>query len=217
METVLGIDNIIFIAILVGKLPPQQRDKARTFGLMLALATRLGLLFSLSWLMSLTEPLFSAFEQPFSGRDIVLILGGVFLIGKSTLEIHSKLEDGKTEHHTPNLKGGFIGALIQIALIDIIFSLDSVITAVGMSNQISIMVVAMVASMIIMLLLAKSISNFVDRNPTIKVLALSFLIMIGVMLVAEGFGTHISKGYIYFAMAFSCGVEMINLKVRQKT
>lgn len=220
METVLGIDNIIFIAILVAKVDPAKREKIRSIGIMLALVMRLGLLFSLSWIMGLKEPFFTVFDHGFSGRDIILFFGGLFLIGKSTYEIHHKVEGGTQEQtETSSVVQKFLSptaALIQIILLDIVFSLDSVITAVGMADQISIMVVAMLLSMVIMLASAKSISDFVDRHPTIKILALSFLLLIGVMLTVEGMGGHVSKGYIYFAMAFSLIVEILNIRYRKK-
>ncbi len=214
MEIVLGIDNIVFISILVAKLPLEQQTKARNIGLSLALLARLGLLFSISWVMSLTTPLFSVFNLEMSGRSLILLLGGLFLVGKATFEIHEKFEvhnDGK-----PSAGGtaNYTSILLQILVLDIVFSLDSVITAVGMAQQISIMVVAMLISMFVMLLSARPIGNFVERHPTVKILALSFLILIGVMLVAEGTGQHMPKGYIYFAMAFSLGVEMLNIKYR---
>ena len=214
MEIVLGIDNIVFISILVAKLPLEQQTKARNIGLGLALLARLGLLFSISWVMSLTTPLFSVFNLEMSGRNLILLFGGLFLVGKATFEIHEKFEahnDGK-----PNAGGtaNYTSILLQILVLDIVFSLDSVITAVGMAQQISIMVVAMLISMVVMLLSAKPIGDFVERHPTVKILALSFLILIGVMLVAEGTGQHMPKGYIYFAMAFSLGVEMLNIKYR---
>ena len=221
LETVLGIDNIIFIAILVAKLPKEHQKRIQNMGIGLALLIRIGLLFSISWIMTLKEPLFSVMGQSFSGRDLILLGGGLFLIAKSTFEIHHKVE-GDPEVHlhgaeshlkkypSPSMMLG------QILLLDIVFSLDSVITAVGMVSQVSIMVVAMVISMIIMLVAAGSISGFVERHPTIKILALSFLLLIGVMLVGEGFGAHISKGYIYFAMAFSLLVEVLNMRYRKK-
>lgn len=221
METVLGIDNIIFIAILVGRLPVHQREKVRRLGIALALGIRVLLLLSISWIMSLTEPLFNAFDRPFSGRDLILLGGGLFLIAKSTFEIHHKVE-GDPEvhlHHaedTPRMKYPKPGAmLLQILILDIVFSLDSVITAVGMANQVPVMIAAMLISMLIMLLSAEGIGNFVERHPTIKILALSFLLMIGVMLVGESLGAHLSKGYLYFAMAFSLAVEMLNLRYRK--
>jgi predicted tellurium resistance membrane protein TerC len=222
METVLGIDNIIFIAILVGKLPVEQQSKTRNIGISLALVIRVLLLFSISWIMTLKEPLFAIMGQSFSGRDLILLFGGLFLIGKSTYEIHHKVEGDpqvhlhEAEHRTENKKSSSGMMLIQILILDIVFSLDSVITAVGMASQISIMVVAMVISMIIMLASAGKISGFVERHPTIKILALSFLLLIGVMLVAEGMGAHVSKGYIYFAMAFSLTVELLNMRYRKK-
>lgn len=223
METVLGIDNIIFIAILVAKLPPEQQNKTRNLGIGLALIIRVLLLFSISWIMTLTQPLFTILTQSFSGRDLILLFGGLFLIGKSTYEIHHKLE-GDPQVHLHEAEGRVekkkVSAgmmLVQILILDIVFSLDSVITAVGMANQISIMVVAMVLSMIIMLVSAGKISSFVEKHPTIKILALSFLLLIGVMLVAEGMGAHVSKGYIYFAMAFSLTVELLNMRYRKKS
>lgn len=214
MEVVLGIDNIVFISILVAKLPAHQQTKARNIGLTLALVARLGLLFSISWVMSLTQPLFSVFGFEMSGRNIILLLGGLFLVGKATFEIHEKLE--VPDHGVPQTggKANYTSILIQILLLDIVFSLDSVITAVGMAQQISIMVVAMLISMVVMLVSAGAIGNFVDKHPTVKILALSFLILIGVMLVAEGTGQHMPKAYIYFAMAFSLGVELMNMRYR---
>ena len=222
METVLGIDNIIFIAILVGRLPKEAQNKTRNLGIGLALVIRVLLLFSISWIMTLTSPLFSLFEHSFSGRDLILLGGGLFLLGKSTFEIHHKVEGDPQIHlheaeavgHKKKVSPSFM--LFQILLLDIVFSLDSVITAVGMANHIPIMVTAMILSMIIMLVSAGSISSFVDRHPTIKILALSFLLLIGVMLVAESFGAHVSKGYIYFAMAFSLAVELLNMRYRKK-
>ncbi len=215
LELVLGIDNLIFISILAAKLPPEQQKKARFTGLSLAVITRIILLFSLSWVMSLTDPLFTLLEKTVSGRDLILILGGLFLVGKSTVEIHHKLEGDPVEDGVSIKKAGFGFIVFQILLLDIVFSLDSVITAIGMVDQISIMVVAVLISTVVMIVIATPLSDFVDRNPTIKILALSFLILIGVTLVAEGFGQHISKGYIYFAMAFSLLVEFINIKMRK--
>lgn len=215
LEIVLGIDNIIFISILVGRLPEHQRDKARTIGLGLAMGTRLLLLFSLTWVMTLTDPLFNIFAEEISGRDLILLLGGLFLLGKSTLEIHHALEGDSQTEKSP-VTASFIGILIQIAILDVVFSLDSVITAVGLAEQLSVMVIAVVISVGVMLVAAKSVSDFVDKHPTIKMLALSFLILIGMTLVGEGFGFHVPKGYIYFAMAFSLAVEMLNLKIRSK-
>lgn len=220
METVLGIDNIIFIAILVGKLPAHQQNKIRQLGIGLALVIRIALLFSISWIMTLTQPLFTIMDQAVSGRDLILLGGGLFLIAKSTYEIHHKVE-GDPQVHLHSAENGVrkhpsAGMMLgQILLLDIVFSLDSVITAVGMANQVSIMVIAMVLSMIIMLVSSSGISSFVERHPTIKILALSFLLLIGVMLVGEGLGAHVSKGYIYFAMAFSLVVEMLNMRYRK--
>lgn len=223
METVLGIDNIIFIAILVAKLPAEQQNKTRNLGIGLALVIRVLLLFSISWIMTLTQPLFTVMTQSFSGRDLILLFGGLFLIGKSTFEIHHKLEGDPQVHlheaegRVEKKKSSAGMMLMQILILDIVFSLDSVITAVGMASQISIMVIAMVLSMIIMLASAGKISSFVEKHPTIKILALSFLLLIGVMLVAEGMGAHVSKGYIYFAMAFSLTVELLNMRYRKKS
>jgi predicted tellurium resistance membrane protein TerC len=229
MEIVLGIDNIIFISILVGRLPEAQREKIRNLGIGLALLMRLGLLFSITWVMGLKEPLFSIRDFTFSGRDLILLFGGLFLIGKSTLEIHHKVElveefgdqanPDSTEVAKSSMKFKLDAAksiLLQIIILDIVFSLDSVITAVGMASQISIMVIAMVIAMIVMLFSAKSIGDFVESNPALKILALSFLLLIGVMLVAESMGTHVNKGYIYFAMAFSILVEVLNMRYRTK-
>lgn len=220
MEIVLGIDNIIFIAILVAKLPEHQQAKIRNIGIGLALGIRIILLFSISWIMTLKEPLFYVMAKSFSGRDLILLGGGLFLIAKSTFEIHHKVE-GDPDHALPadakSKKKASAGAMLaQILVLDIVFSLDSVITAVGMVSQVSIMVVAMVASMIVMLASAGSISGFVEKHPTVKILALSFLLLIGVMLVAEGMGQHVSKGYIYFAMAFSLVVETLNIRYKSK-
>jgi predicted tellurium resistance membrane protein TerC len=221
METVLGIDNIIFIAILVGRLPADKQDKIRNLGIGLALVIRIALLFSISWIMTLKEPLFSFMDHSFSGRDLILLGGGLFLLAKSTFEIHHKVEGDPEIHlHSAEGKAGNKAnpsmMLFQILLLDIVFSLDSVITAVGMSDQVSIMVAAMLLSMLIMLVSAGKISGFVEKHPTIKILALSFLLLIGVMLVAEGMGAHVSKGYIYFAMAFSLVVEILNMRYRKK-
>ncbi|CAM2814886.1 TerC family protein [Helicobacter burdigaliensis] len=220
LEIVLGIDNIIFIAILVGRLPKEKRQKARIFGLGLAMATRILLLLSLFWIMKLTQPLFSIFSQEISGRDIILILGGLFLIAKSTLEIHHDIDNAGEKSDEDVLKEGakrgFFAVLIQIAILDIVFSLDSVITAVGMVSNIEIMIIAVIVAVGVMMLASKSISEFVENNPTIKILALAFLILVGVTLVAEGLEFHISKGYIYFAMAFSLGVESINIYIKKQ-
>lgn len=215
LEIVLGIDNIIFISILTGKLPEHQREKAQKIGLSLAMITRILLLFSLAWIMKLTTPFFHVLGHGVSGRDLILIIGGLFLLAKSTIEIHDKLEG--EEHHADGSKGAvsFNGILVQIMFLDIVFSLDSVITAVGMARQLGVMVTAVMISVGIMLFFASSVSRFVDRHPTVKVLALSFLLMIGVALIADGLSFHIPKGYIYFSMAFSIFVEMINIKVRR--
>lgn len=216
METVLGIDNIVFISILVSKLEAKHQNKTRNLGIGLALLIRLALLFSISWIMTLTMPLFSFFNHSFSGRDLILLLGGLFLLAKSTHEIHHKVEGDdntvavNTKKISPTLMLG------QILILDVVFSLDSVITAVGMTNQIPVMVVAMIISMVIMLFSAKAISDFVEKHPSIKILALSFLLLIGVMLVAEGFGSHLSKSYIYFAMGFSLTVELLNMRFRSR-
>ena len=220
LEIVLGIDNIIFIAILVGRLPQEQRQKARILGLSLAMITRLLLLLSLFWIMKLTAPLFTIFAQEISGRDLILIAGGLFLIGKSTLEIHHDIDEAESQSTDTALqegaKKGFFAVLIQIAILDIVFSLDSVITAVGMVSNIEIMMIAVIVAVGVMMIASKSISEFVDHNPTIKILALAFLILVGVTLVAEGLEFHISKAYIYFAMAFSLGVESINIYIKKK-
>jgi len=215
MEIVLGIDNIIFISILAAKLPKAVQPRARSIGLMLALGTRLGLLFTISWMMSLTRPFFSVFEQAFSGRDLILLGGGLFLVGKAVFEIHDKLEVEHHEASAPKRGASFAAVLIQIALLDIVFSLDSVITAVGMAPSIVVMMLAMVIAVGVMLVFAGPISAFVEQHPTMKILALSFLLLIGVVLVADGMGQHISKGYIYFAMAFALGVEIINMRLRR--
>ncbi|HET6273744.1 MAG TPA: TerC family protein [Bacteroidota bacterium] len=213
LEIVLGIDNIIFISILAGKLPHNEQAKARTLGLTLAMFTRIALLFSLTIIMRLTAPLFTVLGNEISGRDIILIVGGLFLIAKSTHEIHEKLEgdEGKTSR---KVTASFASVIIQIMLLDIVFSLDSVITAIGMASALGIMVIAVVIAVIFMMIFAGAISDFVQKRPTIKMLALSFLLLIGVALIAEGFDQHIPKGYIYFAMAFSVFVEMLNLKLR---
>ncbi len=215
LELVLGIDNIIFISILAGKLPADQQKKARMAGLALAMLMRIALLFSLSWIIRLTDPLFVVLSQEISGRDIILIAGGLFLIGKSTHEIHGKLE-GDEGHASARVAPSFVSVLVQILLLDAIFSLDSVITAVGMVDRIEIMIAAVVVSVGFMMIFAGTISRFVQRHPTVKMLALSFLLLIGMSLVAEGLDQHIPKGYIYFAMAFSVLVEMLNLRSRKK-
>jgi predicted tellurium resistance membrane protein TerC len=216
LEIVLGIDNIVFISILSGKLPQAKQKKARQLGLGLALITRILLLLSLSWVMSLTAPLFNVLSQEISGRDLILLIGGLFLIYKATSEIHEKIEG---ENHDTDVKGKatFSGIIVQILLLDIVFSLDSVITAVGMASEIGVMIAAVIISVIIMLFAAESISKFVNNHPTVKMLALSFLVLIGVTLLAEGLNQHIPKGYIYFAMAFSVLVEMLNLRLKKKS
>lgn len=216
LEIVLGIDNIIFIAILVGKLPQEQRDKARILGLALAMLTRIALLASLFWIMKLTQPLFTIFDNEISGRDIILIIGGLFLIYKSTHEIHSQLKSTEDEKEISKKSLKFFPALIQIAILDIIFSLDSVITAVGMADHLEVMIIAIVLAVLIMMIASKGISDFVEKNPTIKTLALAFLILIGIALIADGWDFHIPKGYIYFAMAFSLVVECINIYASKK-
>lgn len=215
LEIVLGIDNIIFISILAGKLPVEERKKGRIIGLALAMITRIALLFSLTWIMRLTNPLFSTLGQDISWRDLILIIGGLFLLAKSTHEIHDKLE-GEEGQSSIKTFPSFKAVIIQIMLLDIVFSLDSVITAVGMVDKLAIMVTAVVIAVIFMMWFSGKISDFVEAHPTIKILALSFLLLIGVTLIAEGFDQHIPKGYIYFAMAFSVFVEMLNLKMRDK-
>jgi predicted tellurium resistance membrane protein TerC len=216
LELVLGIDNIIFISILAGKLPEHQRDKARKLGIALAAITRLALLFVISWIIGLTAPLFTLLGNEFSWRDLILIGGGLFLIGKATHEIHQKLE-GASEQVTPGAAASFMGVIVQIMLLDVVFSLDSIITAVGMVEERWVMVTAILISIAFMIGFAKPIGDFVERHPTVKVLALSFLIMIGLVLIADGFGQHIPKGYIYAAMAFSVFVELINLWIRRRS
>jgi predicted tellurium resistance membrane protein TerC len=216
LEVVLGIDNIVFISILSNKLPEERRARARQLGLALALIGRIALLLSLSWVMRLTTPLFRLLEHEVTGRDLILLLGGLFLIAKATFEIHERLEG----HGGPGAKSGaasFGSVLFQILLLDLVFSLDSVITAVGMSSVIPVMVAAVVVAILVMLVFAGAISAFIERHPTIKMLALAFLLMIGVMLLAEGFGKHVEKGYVYFAMAFSLAVELLNLRILAKS
>ena len=215
MEIVLGIDNVIFISILSGKLPPAQQPIARRLGLALALVLRLALLFAISWVMGLTAPLFDVLGKAFSGRDLILLCGGLFLVAKATHEIHDKLEVAH-ENRARGAGASFGLILVQILVLDVVFSLDSVITAVGMAQHLFVMVVAMVAAVGVMLVFAGRIGDFVDRHPSMKILALSFLLLIGVMLIADGMGQHIGKGYIYFAMAFSLAVELINMRMRKK-
>jgi len=216
LEIVLGIDNIVFIAILVSRLPRAQQAGTRRVGLVLALVMRLGLLFSITWIMRLTAPLFAILGQGFSGRDLILIGGGLFLLAKASLEIHDRLEGGPSEQLPAAGRATVAWTLGQIVLLDIVFSLDSVITAVGLAPLVAVMVIAMVLAVGFMLVFAGAIGDFVNRHPTMKVLALSFLILIGVLLIAEGLGQHISRGYAYFAMAFSLGVELLNMRVRKK-
>ena len=215
LEIVLGIDNIIFITILVGRLPEAQRDRARTLGIAFAMVSRLILLFSLAWIIGMIEPWFVLFGQEFSGRDLVLIGGGLFLLAKATHEIHSSLEVVHANPKASSGSSGFLGTLVQITLLDIVFSLDSVITAVGLVKHVSVMVIAIVGSVLVMLFAAKSIGVFVDAHPTIKILALSFLLLIGFTLMSEGFDIHVPKGYIYFAMAFSVVVELLNIRIHR--
>jgi predicted tellurium resistance membrane protein TerC len=214
MEIVLGIDNVIFISILVDKLPAGQQGRARKLGLSLALILRLALLFAITWVMGLTAPIFTIIGNEISGRDLILIGGGLFLLFKATREIHENLEVVHEGHKAPSGRAAFGIVLVQILLLDIVFSLDSVITAVGMAQHLSVMVVAMVIAVGVMLAFSGSIASFVMRHPTMKILALSFLLLIGVVLIADGLGQHVGKGYIYFAMAFSFGVELLNMRVR---
>ena len=215
LEVVLGIDNVVFISILADKLPEEQRQKARRVGLFLAMFIRILLVMSVAWIVGLTEPLFTLFHHGVSVRDLVLILGGLFLLGKATHEIHGALE-GQEGHASARVKASFASVIVQVLLLDIVFSIDSVITAVGLTDVIPVMVAAVVTAVAVMMFAAGPIGSFVSRHPTVKMLALSFLIMIGGLLVAEGFGQHIPHGYVYFAMAFALGVEMLNLRVRAK-
>ena len=214
LELVLGIDNIIFISILVDKLPPERREFARRLGLFMAMFMRIGLLLLLAWIVGLVEPLFSVMENEISGRDLILILGGLFLIWKSTSEIHQSLE-GEEGHAASAVKATFTAIILQIMIIDLVFSLDSIITAVGMVDDVRIMIAAVIVSVALMMLFAAPIGHFVSAHPTIKMLALSFLVVVGVVLVAEGFGEHVPKGYVYFGMAFSLAVEMLNIRLRR--
>ena len=215
LELVLGIDNIIFISILVDKLPPEKREVARRIGLFMAMFMRIGLLLLLSVIVGLVAPLFTVFGQEISGRDLILILGGLFLIWKSTGEIHQSLE-GEEEHAASTTANTMTSVILQIMVIDLVFSLDSIITAVGMVDEVAIMIAAVVASVGLMMLFAKGIGEFVSNHPTIKMLALAFLVVVGVVLMAEGLGHHVPKGYIYFAMAFSLGVELLNIRFRKR-
>lgn len=214
LEVVLGVDNVIFIAILAGKLPSHQQQSARRLGLVVALVTRVLLLFSLTWIMQLVQPLFTVASYEISGRDLILLAGGLFLLAKSTIEMHHSLEGHQSDAETKRKLANYWGTVIQIGLLDIVFSLDSVITAVGLSNDLPIMIIAIVIAMIIMLLFSDTLSRFIDQHPTLKILALSFLTLIGMSLVAEGLDFHIEKGYIYFAMGFSVLVELINMRMR---
>jgi predicted tellurium resistance membrane protein TerC len=216
LEIVLGIDNIVFISILVGKLPEARRASARRIGLLLAMGMRIALLLAITWVMGLTQPLFSVLDHAFTGRDVILLVGGLFLVAKATWEIHDKLEGAGhgQEGAAPPRRVGYGAILVQIMLLDIVFSLDSVITAVGMARHIGVMIAAVVIAVLVMLVFAAAIGAFIERHPTVKMLALSFLLLIGVVLIADGFGQHVSKGYIYFAMAFSLFVELMNLRIR---
>ena len=216
LELVLGIDNIIFISILVDRLPPERREFTRRIGLFLAMFMRIALLLTLAWMVGMTAPLFTVWREELSGRDLILIAGGVFLIWKATGEVHALMEGEQDDGNERRVASTFGGILVQIAIIDLVFSLDSIITAVGMVDEIPVMVAAVIASVLLMMLAAGPIGRFVSRHPTVKMLALSFLIMVGMALVADGFDFHVPKGYIYFAMAFSIGVEMLNLRMRRK-
>jgi predicted tellurium resistance membrane protein TerC len=215
LELVLGIDNIIFISVLVDRLPERERESARRIGLFLAMFMRVGLLLALSWIVGLTAPLFTLLDSNISGRDLILLSGGLFLVWKSTKEIHHLTEGGE-EHAAGAVKAAFTAIILQIIIIDMVFSLDSVITAVGMVDEVAVMIAAVVVSVALMMLFARAIGNFVSAHPTIKMLALSFLLVVGVMLMAEGFDHNVPKGYIYFAMAFSVAVEMLNIRMRKR-
>ena len=216
LEIVLGVDNIIFISILAGKLPAGQQKRARNLGLALALVMRVILLFSLSWVIALTAPLFTALGQEISGRDLILLLGGLFLLAKATFEIHENLE-GEEGHASARVTPTFTGVLVQILMLDAVFSLDSVITAIGMVEQVAIMIAAVIVAIVFMMVFAGAVAHFVQRHPTVKMLALSFLLLIGLTLLVEAFDMHIPKGYVYFAMGFSIFVEMLNLRLRRKS
>src|SRR6188474_2641238 len=215
LELVLGIDNIIFISILVDKLPKEKQALARRIGLFMAMFMRIGLLLVLSWIIGLVEPLFTVFKQEISGRDLILIAGGLFLIWKSTGEIHQSLE-GEEGHASASVKAGFTAVILQIMVVDMVFSLDSIITAVGMVDELAVMVAAVVVSVALMMAFAGAIGRFVNEHPTIKMLALAFLVVVGIVLIADGFEQHVPKGYIYFAMAFAVGVEMLNITMRKR-
>jgi len=215
LEIVLGVDNIVFIAILTSRLPARQQAVARRIGLILALGIRIGLLFTISWLMGLTRPLFAVLGHPLTGRDLILIVGGLFLVGKATWEIYDKLEVEHIERERGS-RGRFAAVIAQILVLDIVFSLDSVITAVGMANELSVMVAAMVIAMLVMLVSMGAVAGFIEHHPSVKILALAFLLLIGVVLVADGMGQHVSKAYIYIAMAFSLFVELLNLRYRTR-
>jgi len=217
LEIVLGIDNIIFLSILVSKLPPELQHRGRIMGLAFAMVTRIGLLFSLTWLIGLTAPWFTVLGEEISGRDLILFVGGLFLLAKSVSEIHGALEGAEQVQREVKLRTNVLSVAIQIGLIDIVFSLDSVLTAVGLADHRSVMVTAIVIAVLVMMFMARPIHEFIERHPTIKMLALSFLILIGVALIGESLEFHIPKGYLYFAMAFSVGVEMINIRLRQRT
>ena len=217
LEIVLGVDNLVFIAIVSGKLPAAQQPLARRIGLALALITRVLLLLTLSWIMGLTQPLFSVLGHGFSGRDLILLAGGLFLMAKATWEIYAKVEGTHEEAHAEGKRRGLAGVVVQIMILDIVFSLDSVITAVGMVDNVPIMITAIVLAMVVMLFAMESVSRFVEDHPSVKILALSFLILIGVVLVADGFGHHMPKGYVYFPMAFALGVELLNLRYRTRS
>ncbi len=216
LELVLGIDNIVFISILVDKLPKEKQALARRIGLFMAMFMRIGLLLVLSWIIGLVEPLFTVLQQEISGRDLILIAGGLFLIWKSTGEIHQSLE-GEEGHASSAVKATFAAVILQIMVVDMVFSLDSIITAVGMVDELAIMIAAVIASVGMMMLFAGAIGRFVSDHPTVKMLALSFLVVVGVVLIAEGFDHHVPKGYVYFAMAFSIGVEMLNIRLRRRS
>jgi len=215
LEIVLGIDNIIFISIVSNKLPENQQGKARNIGLTLALVLRIGLLLGITWIISFTEPLFTILEQEVSGRDLILLIGGLFLLGKSTMEIHHKVE-GEAQHESQKRSASFISVIVQIIALDMIFSFDSILTAVGLTNEITLMIIAVIISIIIMMIFAKNISEFINQHPTLEILALSFLILIGFMLMIEALHFHVPKGYIYFAVFFSLIVELINMRMRKK-